>query len=156
MRQRALDGFIVPHAYRHQNEYLAPSEERLAWLTRFSGSAGVALILADRAVLFVDGRYQLQVREQVDQGLFEILDITEGGVPAYLEATPKAGAVIGYDPRLHSPDALFWLRTAAQKAGARLEPGGGRRARHRGSMAVPAGRVGARSGLDTAVRVVRR
>src|ERR1043166_8601591 len=70
LRRRGLDGFIVTHADRNQNEYLPPSEERLAWLTGFSGSAGVALVLADRALLFVDGRYTLQAREQTDTAVF--------------------------------------------------------------------------------------
>ncbi len=66
--RRGLDGFVVPHADRHQNEYVPPREERLAWLTGFTGSAGAAIVLADRAALFVDGRYTLQARDQVDTG----------------------------------------------------------------------------------------
>ena len=70
LKRRGLDGFIVPRADRHQNEYVPPSEERLAWLTGFTGSAGAAIVLADRAVIFVDGRYMLQVRDQIDTALF--------------------------------------------------------------------------------------
>ena len=70
LKRRGLDGFIVPRADRHQNEYVPPSEERLAWLTGFTGSAGAAIVLADRAVIFVDGRYLLQVRDQIDTALF--------------------------------------------------------------------------------------
>ncbi|HML15323.1 MAG TPA: aminopeptidase P family N-terminal domain-containing protein, partial [Xanthobacteraceae bacterium] len=77
LKRRGLDGFIVPHADCYQNEYVAPSEERLAWLTGFSGSAGVALVLAERAVLFVDGRYTLQAREQVDAAVFAIEHLVE-------------------------------------------------------------------------------
>ena len=66
LERRGLDGFVVPRADRHQNEYLPPSEERLAWLTGFTGSAGAAIVLADRAALFVDGRYTLQARDQID------------------------------------------------------------------------------------------
>src|SRR5450755_1533297 len=69
LARRGLDGFIVPHADRHQNEYLPPSEERLAWLTGFTGSAGAAIVLAERAALFVDGRYTTQARDQVDGAL---------------------------------------------------------------------------------------
>src|SRR6266705_5924269 len=83
---RGLDGFIVPRADRQQNEYVPPSEERLAWLTGFSGSAGVAIVLADRAVLFVDGRYTLQVREQVDTALFVIEHLIERPPEAWIEA----------------------------------------------------------------------
>ncbi len=61
-----LDGFLVPRADAHQNEYVAPCEERLAWLTGFTGSAGFAIVLRDKAALFVDGRYTVQAREQVD------------------------------------------------------------------------------------------
>jgi len=121
MERQGLDGFLVPHEDEHQNEYLPEANDRLAWATGFTGSAGAAVILKDKAAIFVDGRYTLQVRDQVDAQLFEIRDLVEGGVPAYLEQAPR-GAVIGYDPRLHSPDALHWLRTAAEKAGATLKP----------------------------------
>src|ERR1700739_653945 len=77
LRRRGLDGFLVAHADRHQNEYLPPSEERLAWLTGFSGSAGVAVVVAERAVLFGDGRYQLQAREQTDPAVFVIEHLVE-------------------------------------------------------------------------------
>lgn len=121
MQAQGLDGFLIPHEDEHQNEYLPAANDRLAWATGFTGSAGAAAIFRDRAAVFVDGRYTLQVREQVDQGVFEIRDLVEGGVPAYVETAPK-GAVIGYDPRLHSPDALGHLRAAAEKAGASLKP----------------------------------
>lgn len=121
MATQGLDGFLVPHEDEHQNEYLPDANERLAWLTGFSGSAGAAVVLKDRAAVFADGRYTVQVRAQVDAEQFEILDLVEGGVPAYLERAPR-GAVIGYDPRLHSPDALARLQTAAAKAGATLTP----------------------------------
>ncbi|MBS0296957.1 MAG: aminopeptidase P family protein [Proteobacteria bacterium] len=121
MAAQGLDAFLVPHEDEHQNEYLPKANDRLAWLTGFTGSAGAAVVMKDKAAVFVDGRYTLQVRDQVDEGLFEIRDLVEGGVPAYLEEA-KSGAVIGYDPRLHSPDALWRLKAAADKAGARLKP----------------------------------
>ncbi|MFJ6024540.1 aminopeptidase P family protein [Brevundimonas sp. NPDC092305] len=121
MAEQGLDGLLVPHEDEHQNEYLPAANDRLAWLSGFTGSAGAGVVLADRAAVFADGRYTVQVRAQVDPDQFEILDLVEGGVPAYLEAAPK-GAVIGYDPRLHSPDALATLRRAAEKAGATLRP----------------------------------
>jgi Xaa-Pro aminopeptidase len=120
MSRQGLDGFLVPHEDEHQNEYLPAANDRLAWASGFTGSAGAGVILSDRAAVFVDGRYTLQVREQVDQGVFEIRDLVEGGVPAYLE-TAKSGAVIGYDARLHSPQALDGLKAAAAKAGAQLK-----------------------------------
>ncbi len=119
MARQGLDGFLVPHEDEHQNEYLPAANDRLAWASGFTGSAGAGVILSDRAAVFVDGRYTLQVREQVDQGVFEIRDLVDGGVPAYLE-TAKAGAVIGYDARLHSPQALDALKAAAGRAGATL------------------------------------
>ena len=120
MESQGLDGFLVPHEDEHQNEYLPEANDRLAWATGFTGSAGAAVILKDKAAIFVDGRYTLQVRDQVDQNLFEIRDLVDGGVPAYLEKALPKGATVGYDPRLHSPDALYHLRTAAEKAGATL------------------------------------
>jgi Xaa-Pro aminopeptidase len=120
MAKQGLDGFLVPHEDEHQNEYLPAANDRLAWASGFTGSAGAGVIMIDRAAVFVDGRYTLQVREQVDQGVFEIRDLVEGGVPAYIE-TARTGAVIGYDARLHSPQALDSLKAAAAKAGAQLK-----------------------------------
>ncbi|MBA4012127.1 MAG: X-Pro aminopeptidase [Phenylobacterium sp.] len=122
MKAQGLDGFLVPHEDEHQNEYLPEANDRLGWATGFTGSAGAAVILADKAAIFVDGRYTLQVRDQVDAGVFEIRDLVEGGVPAYLETATAKGQLIGYDPRLHSPDALERLKSAAAKAGAALKP----------------------------------
>jgi len=122
MAAHGLDGFLVPHEDEHQNEYLPAANDRLAWATGFTGSAGAAVILKDKAAVFVDGRYALQVRDQVDGGTFEIRDLIEGGVPAYLETALGKGQTVGYDPRLHSPEALDRLRAAAAKAGAALKP----------------------------------
>jgi len=121
MAEQGLDGMLVPHEDEHQNEYLPAANDRLAWVSGFTGSAGAGVVLTDRAAVFADGRYTVQVRAQVDAGQFEILDLVEGGVPAYLERAPK-GAIIGYDPRLHSPDALAVLKRAAARAGAELTP----------------------------------
>ncbi|MES2725281.1 MAG: aminopeptidase P family N-terminal domain-containing protein, partial [Pseudomonadota bacterium] len=122
MAAQGLDGFLVPHEDEHQNEYLPEANDRLAWATGFTGSAGAAVILKDKAAVFVDGRYTLQVRDQVDEATFEIRDLVEGGVPAYLETATAKGQVVGYDPRLHSPDALDRLKTAIARAGAQLKP----------------------------------
>src|SRR6185312_3473776 len=122
MAAQGLDGFLAPHEDEHQNEYLPAANDRLAWATGFTGSAGAAVILKDKAAIFVDGRYALQVRDQVDESLFEVRDLMEGGVPAYLETQLGEGAVLGYDPRLQSPDALQRLSAAAAKAGASLKP----------------------------------
>lgn len=122
MEAQGLDGFLVPHEDEHQNEYLPAANDRLAWATGFTGSAGAAVILKDKAAVFVDGRYTIQVRDQVDPGFFEIRDLVDGGVPAYLETAARRGQKIGYDPRLHSPDALHHLKAAAARAGAELKP----------------------------------
>ena len=121
MEAQGLDGFFIPHEDEHQNEYLPAANDRLAWLTGFTGSAGAAVVLKDRAAVFVDGRYTLQVRDQVDEAHFEILDLVEGGPPAFVEGAAE-GSVIGYDPKLHSPTALEHLKRAAAKAGAVLKP----------------------------------
>jgi Xaa-Pro aminopeptidase len=119
MAEQGLDGFLIPHEDEHQNEYLPDANERLAWATGFTGSAGAAVVFKDRASMFTDGRYTVQVKAQTDPALLERRDL--GEVAAYLETAPK-GSVIGYDPRLHSPDALVPLRRAAAKAGAELRP----------------------------------
>ena len=120
MAAQGLDGLLVPHEDEHQNEYLPGANDRLAWATGFTGSAGAAVVMADRAAVFVDGRYTIQVRAQVDASLFEICDLVVGGVPGWIEAHTRAGQVIGYDPRLHSPDALGYLKNAAIRSGATL------------------------------------
>src|ERR1700760_5029972 len=77
LARRKLAGFVVPRADRHQNEYVPPSEERLAWLTGFTGSAGTTVVLADKAALFVDGRYTLAAKTQVDTSVFTIVPIAD-------------------------------------------------------------------------------
>jgi Xaa-Pro aminopeptidase len=122
MAAQGLDGFLIPHEDEHQNEYLPDANERLAWATGFTGSSGAAVVLADKAAVFSDGRYTLQLAAQTDPDLFERRDIVEGGVPAYIEAAAARGQVIGYDPRLHSPDALVRLKSSAERVGAALKP----------------------------------
>jgi Xaa-Pro aminopeptidase len=122
MEELGLDGFLIPHEDEHQNEYLPAANDRLAWATGFTGSAGAAVILRESAAIFVDGRYTLQVRDQVDDSVFEFRDLVEGGVPAYLREAARPGWTIGYDARLHSPEALERLRAAAETAGAALKP----------------------------------
>ena len=102
LQRRELTGFLVPHADEYQNEYLPPCAERLTWLTGFTGSAGTAIVLAHRAAIFVDGRYVLQVRKQVDSEVFEPHHSTEEPVTEWLKATLKSGHTLGYDPWLHS------------------------------------------------------
>src|ERR1700730_7849291 len=115
-----LDGFIVPRADEHQGEYVPSRGQRLAWLTGFTGSAGLAIVLRDRAALFVDGRYTLQVAAQIDTGSFEIPHRGEEPPTQWLATALKKGGVLGYDPWLHTPHEVERFRGAAEKAGAEL------------------------------------
>jgi Xaa-Pro aminopeptidase len=117
-----LDGFIVPHEDEYQNEYVPEALDRLKWLTGFTGSAGAAIVLADQAAIFVDGRYTLQVRAQVDEALFAYRVYPEPGVAGYLRSEAPSQARIGYDPKLHSPDALARLKDAARDNDIALVP----------------------------------
>lgn len=120
--RRELDGFLVPMADEHQGEYIPPAAQRLAWLTGFTGSAGLAVVLAETAAIFVDGRYTLQVRDQVDTTLFTPLHLAEQSAGAWLAETAKSGQRIGYDPWLHTRAGLAGLQAGAAKAGATLVP----------------------------------
>jgi Xaa-Pro aminopeptidase len=122
LARQNLGGFILPRADRHQNEYVPPSDEHLAWLTGFTGSAGVAIILLDRAVLLVDGRYTLQARDQVDAGLFAIENIADKTPEAWIEANLPAGATLGYDPWLHTAESAEKLAKACAAADGKLAP----------------------------------
>lgn len=120
IKSRGLDGFLVPHSDEYQNEFLPPEAERLRWLTGFSGSAGAAIILAGNAALFVDGRYTLQARNQVDGSLFELLQIPEGKPSKWLKGKLPDGGRIGYDPRLHTVKEVERLSESLGKAGIEL------------------------------------
>src|SRR5437588_3617308 len=120
LAKRGLDGFLVPRADEHQGEYVPKRAERLAWLTAFTGSAGAAVVLKERAAIFVDGRYTLQVREQTDTRLFEPRDLVAEGPAAWIAAHAPKGARLGYDPWLHTANGLETLRNAAAQAGAEL------------------------------------
>jgi Xaa-Pro aminopeptidase len=121
MKGQGVDAWIVPHTDEYQNEYLPACNERLAWATGFTGSAGAAVILQQEAAIFVDGRYTLQVRDQVDTGVFEIRHLIDDGIAAYLEEKAGPGRIVGYDPRLHSPAELETLETAVRKGGGVLK-----------------------------------
>ncbi|WP_122467465.1 aminopeptidase P family protein [Brevundimonas lutea] len=121
MAAQGLDAFLIPHEDEHQNEYLPEANERLAWATGFSGSAGAAAVTANAATIFVDGRYTTQVAAQTDKALFDYRELTADGMADWVADQPK-GSVIGYDPRLHSPDALARLRRAADRVSVELKP----------------------------------
>ena len=121
LARRGLDGFIVPRADEHQNEYVPANAERLAWLTGFTGSAGLAIVLRERAAVFIDGRYTLQVRDQVNDRVFTPVDSGETSPAEWLEKNLESGATLGYDPWLTTPAALDRYEKAARKAGASLQ-----------------------------------
>jgi Xaa-Pro aminopeptidase len=120
LKRRGLDGFVVPRADRQQNEYLPASEERLAWLTGFNGSAGAAIVLAERAALFVDGRYTVQATTQIDPKLFSVEHLVDSPPEQWLEQNLKSGRKLGYDPWLHTSESADRLRNACATAGAEL------------------------------------
>ncbi len=117
-----LSGFIVPHADEYQGEYIPASAERLAWLTGFSGSAGAAIVLAETAAIFVDGRYTLQVRDQVDGNDFTYEHLVETPPHQWLKGRLTQGDRLGYDPRLLTIAETRRFEAAAREAGAELVP----------------------------------
>ncbi len=120
LRERGLSGFIVPRADEHQNEYVRPGAERLRWLTGFSGSAGLCLVLLAKAAVFVDGRYTLQLREQVDTKAFKPYDLTALPPLRWLEGNLKPDMKLGYDPWLHTPASVERFERTVQACGASL------------------------------------
>jgi len=112
LARRGLAGFLVPRADEHLGEYVPPAAERLAWLTGFTGSAGLAVVLPEQAALFVDGRYVLQAAAQTDAALWQRRHITQEPPQDWLAATAPAGARIGYDPWLIAAESLQRFRDA--------------------------------------------
>src|SRR5580693_261540 len=115
-----LTGFVIPRADQQQNEYVAPSEERLAWLTGFTGSAGLAIVLAHEAAVFVDGRYTLQAAKQVDAKAWSVEPLVDPTPESWLTKHLTSGDRLGFDPWLHTSAAAERLATACAKAGAEL------------------------------------
>ena len=120
LARAGLAGFIVARGDEHQNEYVPAGAERLSWLTGFAGSAGLAVVLKDAAALFVDGRYTEQVKAEADPSVFEFRHVMEEPPAEWIARNLKAGDKLGYDPRLHTPDAVARLAAACEKAGAGL------------------------------------
>ena len=111
---------MVPRADEHQGEYVPRSAQRLAWLTGFTGSAGWAVVLRERAAIFIDGRYTLQVRQQVDTSAFEPIDYPANTPDQWLARTLRAGQRFGFDPWLHSSNEVDRLQKACDRSGATL------------------------------------
>ena len=119
MEGAGVQGFLVPRGDAHMGENVAPRDQRLAWLTGFTGSAGICVALADRAALFIDGRYTIQSREQVDE-VFERVRIETNPPSEWLKSALKPGWKLAYDPWLHGREGVEALERACEAAGAEL------------------------------------
>lgn len=115
-----LAGFIVPRADAHQGEYVAARDERLQWLTGFTGSAGFCIVLPDVAGVFIDGRYRTQVKGQVDLAYFTPVPWPEMKPGEWMRAHLPAGR-IGFDPWLHTADEVAKLESVLEGSGVTLE-----------------------------------
>ncbi len=122
MKAEGVDGFLIPRADAHQGENVAPRDERLAWLTSFTGSAGFCAVLAENAGLFVDGRYTLQVAAQTDGAVFDYLPIPATKLSDWLVEHLQSGQVFAYDPWLHGFSQISELSKALEDAGISLRP----------------------------------
>src|SRR5437868_3200527 len=122
LRIAKLDGFVVPLTDEHMSEYVGSYAQRLAWLTGFEGSAGSAVVLPEEAAMFVDGRYTLQVRQQVSPTEWSYQSVPETSTTQWLEEHAPEGARIGYDPWLHTRDWVKKAKEALATRGAELVP----------------------------------
>ncbi|MDQ2095444.1 aminopeptidase P family protein [Rhodalgimonas zhirmunskyi] len=122
MAQARVSAFLVPRADAHQGEYVAPHDERLSWLTGFTGSAGFCAVLPDIAGVFVDGRYRTQVKRQVDLARFTPVDWPEVQLADWLVEKLPEGSIVGYDAWLHVPDEIDRLEEAGAPHGIGFKP----------------------------------
>jgi Xaa-Pro aminopeptidase len=122
MDTKALDAVLVPRGDEHLGEYVPPSAERLAWLTGFTGSAGLAVVLKEKAALFVDGRYTLQAAQQAPREHYEIRPLTADGHIAFLKENLGKNRRVGFDPWLHSASAVQALKSELNAAGIEAVP----------------------------------
>ncbi len=122
LAQRGVHGFLVPRADEHQGEYVPSNAERLAWLTGFTGSAGLAAVLPTAAAIFVDGRYTLQAKNEVDAALYEQRHVTEAPATDWIAKNLKPDQILAYDPRLHTVPEIERYGAAAMKAGGKMQP----------------------------------
>jgi Xaa-Pro aminopeptidase len=122
LRSSGLDGFIVPKSDEFQNESMPAHADRLAWLTGFTGSAGCAIVLEDKAALLVDSRYTLQAKAQVSEKLYSLEPAPKVTIASYLAANARKGAIIGYDPALHTIVGFGPVRKEAAQGRFKLKP----------------------------------
>ncbi len=120
LKRRSLDGFVVPISDEHMSEYVGAYAQRLAWLTGFGGSAGTVVVLTDEAAIFIDGRYTLQVREQVDGKLYSYVSVPQNSIASWLGEHAPAGAKIGYDAWLHGKGWVSAVSKALSEKGSSL------------------------------------
>lgn len=114
MNAQGVNGFIVPRADEYQGEYTAPYAERLSWLTGFTGTAGVAIVLSNKAAVMSDGRYTIQLGQQVDAKIFETANSVKTPIAEWLTNNAQGGDIIGYDPRLHTAFQIQTIETALE------------------------------------------
>lgn len=122
LAERGLAGFVIPLTDEHQSEYVADYAQRLAWISGFNGSAGSAVVMAEKAAVFVDGRYTLQVDKEVDGALFERLQVADFPMAGWLKTEVSKGDKIGYDPFLHTAKWAEKLNETLTAKGAELVP----------------------------------
>jgi Xaa-Pro aminopeptidase len=122
LKSEHLDGFVVPLTDEHMSEYVGSYAQRLAWLTGFQGSAGSAVVLPQEAAIFVDGRYTLQVRQQVSADEWSYQSVPETSVAEWLKDHAPEGGRIGYDPWLHTREWVKRAKEALARAGAKVVP----------------------------------
>ncbi|MDE1233057.1 aminopeptidase P family protein [Vibrio aestuarianus] len=118
LTQQGLDAVIIPHEDEYLGEYVPQHNERLHWVTGFTGSAGAAVITRDKAAIFVDGRYTVQVRKQVPENTFEYRHLIEEPFLDWLQKTLATGSKVGFDPRMHRAS---WLKAAQRKLDGELQ-----------------------------------
>ena len=122
MEHLAIDAFLVPRVDEHQGEYVPQCAERLAWVSGFTGSAGILVVCHDRAAIFVDGRYTLQVVDEVETDHYSVFNSGDTPPHQWLAEHLAAGSKLGFDPWLHTPNQLKKLKKACRDAGATLVP----------------------------------
>lgn len=125
LKRRGLTGFVIPISDEHMSEYVGDYAQRLGWLTGFRGSAGFACVTLTHAAIFVDGRYTVQVREQVDGSLFEYRSIPGDTLAGWLAGVCETGARIAYDPWLHTLAFAEGLERALAPSGIAVVPAQG-------------------------------